>query len=183
MVDSVKQYGTAGVGSTVELGKQGPKIVSSSDNIELQDKDGARTPAKVAEGTSVAHAVTKGQFEEATQTRVQSISETVTFDGGNQFLFTVPANAKILSTMIEKTSGNWLNYDSNTDIIVGDVSDPDRLYSIGFIPDGGQYVDETNYVYASETDLYANVSQGGATTGSATIRIMLSGSEVDQTAP
>lgn len=183
MVDSIKQYGTAGVGATVELGKGGNKIVGGATNVQLQKADGTLQTAKIANATSVAHAVTKAQFEEATGTRVQSISETVTFDGGNQFLFTVPANAKILSTMIEKTSGNWLNYTSNTDIVVGDVSDPDRLFSIGFAPDGTQYIDETNHVYASETDLYANVTAGGATTGSATIRIMLSGSEVDQTAP
>lgn len=183
MVDSVKQYGTAGVGSTVELGKGGNKIVSSASNVQLQKADGSLQTAKIANATSVAHAVTKAQFEEATSTRVQSISETVTFDGGNQFLFTVPQNSKILSTMIEKTSGNWLNYTSNTNIVVGDVSDPDRLFGIGFTPDGTQYIDETNHVYTAETDLYANVTAGGATTGSATVRIMLSGSEVDQSAP
>ena len=67
----------------------------------------------------------KNNLKLATQVQeYKVISETVTFDGGNQFLFTVPANSKILSTMIEKTSGNWLNYTSNTDIVVGDVSDP-----------------------------------------------------------
>ena len=183
MVDSVKQYGTAGVGSDVQLGKNGPRIVRSSDNVELFAPNGSNSTANIAQGTHQAHAVTKEQFELATQTRVQSITETVTFDGGNQFLFTVPANAKILSTMIEKGAGNWVGYDSSTNIIVGDSADPDRLYSIGFVPDGTQHIDETNHVYSADTELYANVSQGGASGGTAVVRIMLSGSEVDQTAP
>lgn len=184
MVDSVKNYGIAGVGANVELGKQGAKIVGSdSSQISFQDKDGNATVVAVATGTDATHGVSKEQFDNATNKRVQSITETVTYDGGNQFLFTVPANTTILSTMIEKTSGNWTGYNTTTDITVGDAVDNSRLYSVGFTPDSSQQQDDTNYKYTAETEIYAYVTQGGASAGSATIRVTLAGAEVDQTAP
>jgi len=40
MVDSVKNYGIAGVSTTLELGKQGAKIDASDTSvISLKDKD------------------------------------------------------------------------------------------------------------------------------------------------
>ena len=52
MVDSVKNYGITGVSSTVELGKQGPKIDGSNASvISFKDKNDALTVVAVAEGT------------------------------------------------------------------------------------------------------------------------------------
>lgn len=183
MVDSVKNYGIAGVSANVELGKGGPRVISNSDDISLFANADTLARANIAAGTDDAHAVTKAQMDEATGSRVQNITETVTYDGGNQFLFTVPANTTILSTMIERTTGNWTGYNSTTDISVGDAGDNARLYGVGFEPDGSQQIDESNHKYTAETDLYAYVTQGGASSGSATIRIMFRGAEVDQTAP
>jgi len=184
MVDSVKNYGLAGLNANVELGKQGRNIVGSdSSQISFQDKDGNASVIAVAAGTDDTHGVNKQQLENATNKRVQSIVETVTYNGGSQYLFTVKANTTILSTMIEKTSGNWTGYDSTTDITVGDTVDNSRLYSVGFTPDSSQQQDETNYKYTAETDIYAYVTQGGASSGSATIKITLAGAEVDQTGP
>ena len=183
MVDSVKNYGIAGVSANVELGKGGPRVISSSDDISLFANADTLATANIAAGTDDAHAVTKAQFDEATGSRVQNITETVTYDGGNQFLFSIPANSTVLSTMIEKTTGNWTGYNTTTDISVGDAGDNARLYGVGFEPDGSQQIDETNHKYTAETDLYAYVTQGGASAGSATIRIMFRGAEVDQTAP
>jgi hypothetical protein len=183
MVDSVKNYGITGVSGNVELGKGGPRVISNSDDISLFANADTLARANIAAGTDDAHAVTKQQMDDATGSRVQNITETVTYDGGNQFLFTVPANTTILSTMIETTSGNWTNYNSTTNITVGDAGDNARLYGVGFEPDGSQQIDETNHKYTAETDLYAYVTQGGASAGTATIRVMLRGAEVDQTAP
>lgn len=183
MVDSVKNYGIAGVSANVELGKGGPRVISSSDDISLFANADTLARASIAAGTDNAHAVTKAQFDEATGSRVQNITETVTYNGGSQFLFSIPANSTVLSTMIEKTTGNWTDYNSTTNISVGDAGDNSRIYGVGFEPDGSQQIDETNYKYTAETDLYAYVTQGGASAGSATIRIMFRGAEVDQTAP
>ena len=41
MVDSVKNYGIAGVGANVELGKAGSRLVGSSSDITLQKNNGS----------------------------------------------------------------------------------------------------------------------------------------------
>lgn len=183
MVDAVKNYGITGTSANVELGKGGPRVISSSDDISLFADGSTLARATILAGTNADHAVTKAQLDADTGARVQSITETVTHDGGNQFLFTIPADSTVLSVMVEQTAGNWTNYNSTTNISVGDASNNERLFSIGFEPDGSQYIDETNHVYSAETDLYAYVTQGTASAGDATIRITLRGAEVDQTAP
>jgi hypothetical protein len=184
MVDSVKNYGIAGVSANVELGKQGAKIIGSdSSQLSFQDKDGNLENIAIAQGTDDTHGVSKQQMDNATSQRVQSISETVTHSGGNQYLFTVQANTTILSTVIEKTTGNWTGYNDTTNITVGDASDNSRLYGVGFTPDSAQQADETNHKYTAETDIYAYVTQGGASAGNAMIKIKLAGPEVDQTGP
>ena len=47
MVDSVKNYGIAGVDSTVELGKAGQKIVSSASDVSLKNPNDSLSKAKV----------------------------------------------------------------------------------------------------------------------------------------
>jgi len=176
MVDSVKNYGIAGVNANVELGKQGRNIVGSdSSQISFQDKDGNASVIAVAAGTDATHGVSKQQLENATNKRVQSIVETVTYNGGSQYLFTVKANTTILSTTIEKTSGNWTGYNITTDITVGDTVDNSRLYSVGFTPDSSQQQDETNYTYTSSETLKAYVTQGGASAGTASVTVWYSG--------
>jgi hypothetical protein len=169
----MKQYNLKGVGQTVELGKQGPKIVGSGNSVALQDKDGNAEIMIMSPGTEPEHAVTLAQLETETGYRIMTVNETVTFDGGNQYLFTAKANTTILGAMIEKTAGNWSDYDGFTDITIGDAADNDRLFSIG----------ETQHTYTAETDIYAYVTQGGATAGSARIRIKHTGPDLDQTGP
>ena len=60
MVDSVKNYGLAGVSANVELGKQGAQIIGNDSSvISLQDKDGGAEVAAIANGTA-SHAVNQG---------------------------------------------------------------------------------------------------------------------------
>lgn len=179
----MKQYNLKGVGQTVELGKQGPKIVGSSSQVALQDKDGNAETLIMSPGTDPEHAVTLAQLETETGYRIMTVNETVTFDGGNQYLFTAKANTTILGAMIEKTAGNWSDYDGFTDITIGDAADNDRLFSQGWTPDGTQSIGETQHTYTAETDIYAYVTQGGATAGSARIRIKHTGPDLDQTGP
>jgi len=179
----MKQYNLKGVGQTVELGKQGPKIVGSSSQVALQDKDGNAETLIMSPGTDPEHAVTLAQLETETGYRILTVNETVTFDGGNQYLFTAKANTTILGAMIEKTAGNWSDYDGFTDITIGDAADNDRLFSQGWTPDGTQSIGEIQHTYTAETDIYAYVTQGGATAGSARIRIKHTGPDLDQTGP
>lgn len=179
----MKQYNVKGLGQTVELGKQGPKVVGSANSVALQDKDGNAEKMIMAQGTDAEHAVTLSQLESETGFRVMTVNETVTYDGGSQYLFTAKANTTILGVMIEKTSGNWADYDSATNISVGDSGDDDRLYGIGWEPDGSQMHDNTQHKYTADTDIYAYVTQGNASAGGARIRIKHTGPDLDQTGP
>jgi hypothetical protein len=179
----MKQYNVKGLGQTVELGKQGPKVVGSSSSVTLQDKDGNVENMTMAQGTDAENAVTLAQLEAETGFRVMTVNETVTYDGSSQYLFTAKANTTILGVMIEKTAGNWTDYDDTTNISVGDAGDNDRLYGIGWEPDGSQMHDNNQHKYTTETDVYAYVTQGNATAGGARIRIKHTGPDLDQTGP
>ena len=179
----MKQYNLKGVGQTVELGKKGPKVVGSANTVSLQDSAGNAEKMIMAAGTDAEHAVTKAQLDAETGFRVMTVNETVTYDGGDQYLFTAPANTTILGVMIEKTSGNWADYDSFTDIEVGDTGDNDRLFDTGWTPDGTQAHGDIQHKYTADTDVYPYVTQGGATAGGARIRIKHTGPDLDQTGP
>ena len=63
MVDSVKNYGLAGVGANVQLGKGGVSIVgSNSDQISFVNTSDAAVNINIADGTASSHAVTKSQI-------------------------------------------------------------------------------------------------------------------------
>tara|TARA_R110000751_G_scaffold142140_1_gene245589 strand:- start:455 stop:1000 length:546 start_codon:yes stop_codon:yes gene_type:complete len=179
MVDSVKNYGIAGVSATVELGKAGKKIVGSASDISLKNANNSLSPVDCLAGTADDQAVTKLQMDTATSSKVQTITETVNYNSGaNFFLFTVSANTKILNVMVTKAT-NWSSYNATTEITVGDSGDTDRLFS-GFQADGEQYKIDSGYTYASETDILAQITQGGATTGTATIEVFFSGPTINQ---
>tara|TARA_R110002124_G_scaffold3049_2_gene20897 strand:+ start:188 stop:727 length:540 start_codon:yes stop_codon:yes gene_type:complete len=179
----MKQYNVKGVASTVEIGKQGPKIVGSANSVALQDKDGNAENLIMAAGTDAEHAVTLSQLDSETGFRVMTVNETVTYDGGSQYLFTAKANTIILGIMIEKTAGNWAGYDAATNITIGDAGDTDRLFDQGWTPDGTQAIVDTQFKYTSDTAIYAYVTQGNATSGGARIRVKHTGPDLDQTAP
>ena len=177
MVDSVKAYNIGGVGSTLELGKQGSKIVGSADKVSLKSKDNDLISAEVANGTLEAHAVTAAQFDAAQTDKVTVIANTVNFGSGNVVLFTVPGDNTVLSVTVTPTTA-WTGADSSTVITVGDDADPDRLFAV-FDP-GVQTVDETNHLYENETAVKAYITAGGASAGTAKISVLISGPDAQQ---
>jgi hypothetical protein len=174
MVDSVKNYGLAGVAANVELGKQGAQIIGSdSGEIAFLDKDGGAENISIAEGTDATHGVTKSQFDETVLPKYSYLKTSVNYNSGNVTLGNVSANTTIHSVVIEKGAGNWTDADSTTNITVGDDNDVDRLFA-SFDPTV-QTVDETNYVYSSQETLKAYVTQGGASAGTASVTVWYSG--------
>ena len=173
MVDSVKNYGLAGLKANVELGKQGPQIIGSDSSVvSLKDKDGNAIVAAVAVGTDATHAVQKSQLTEITDPKLQYKKTTVTYNGGNVAIGTAAANTYIHSVTVEKTS-NWTSHNATTDITVGDVGDVDRLFA-DWDPDT-QTTDQTDYKYTASTQLNAYVTQGGASAGTAVVTVLYSG--------
>jgi len=174
MVDSVKNYGLAGVGANVELGKGGSRIVSSSDKVSLYNNaQDTLITANIANGTSAGHAVTNAQLEQISESKLDFKKTTVSYNSGNVSLGTTSSNTVIHSVTIEKTAGNWTGADANTNITVGDDTDPDRLFTSFDV--SAQVVDETNYTYTSATEVKAYVTAGGASSGSATVIVAYSG--------
>ena len=174
MVDSVKGYNIAGVSANIQLGKEvDTKIITNVDSFELRDRDDQLNRAAIGDATHLQHAVTKGQLDSININRV--FSNIVHFDSSVTNMIVIPANTTVLSVSIESI-GNWPNATANTNIIVGDAADPDRLFA-QFDPTVCS-VDETNHYYANQTTLRSTVTSGGATAGTARIIILYAGGKM-----
>tara|TARA_Y100001972_G_C7554055_1_gene278447 strand:+ start:76 stop:606 length:531 start_codon:yes stop_codon:yes gene_type:complete len=173
MVDSVKNYGLAGVSANVELGKQGAQIIGSDSSvISLVDKDGNSEIAAIANGTASSHAVTKAQLDDIVAPKLSISKTTIAFNSGTTALGTTDSNTMVHAVVIEKAT-NWSGADGDTEIIVGDTGDTDRLFS-GF-DHTSQVKIEPKHKYTSATTINAIVTAGGASTGTATVVIIFSG--------
>lgn len=175
MVDSIKQYNLAGVASELELGKRGAKIDGSrsADQVSLRGNDGNLINAEIANATLVQHAVTKQQLDEAAAEKLQDTVITVNYDDTTVDFGTFAAGSNIFSVTVTKGAGNWLGATGNTEITVGTASNNSLLFS-GFDP-AVQCVDEINTAFSSDTAVKAFVTTGGASAGTATIRILYAG--------
>ncbi|MDA8842213.1 hypothetical protein N9N08_00875 [bacterium] len=174
MVDSVKNYGIAGVSTTLELGKQGAKIDSSnSDVISIKDKDDGLENIVIADGTENSHAVNKSQYDVALINKINTKTITVQYNDSVVAVGTPEANTKVLKTTVEATT-NWPNANSTTEISVGDTADNGRLFS-GF-DTTTQGTQEINHTYTdSSTVIRAYVTTGGATAGTAKVTVLYKG--------
>ena len=174
MVDSVKNYGLAGVNANVELGKQGAKIIGSdSSQISFQDKDGNASVIAIADGTDASHGVTKNQYDGIVLPKLSYNKSAIAYNSGNVTVGTASANTTIHSVVVESGVGNWTGANGTTEVTVGDDSDVDRLYS-GF-DSTVQTKQEPKHKYTSDTDVKIYVTQGGASAGTGTVTIWYSG--------
>lgn len=173
MVDSVKNYGIAGVAANVELGKQGAHIVGSASSVTLESNVGVKVTANIADGVNTEHAVTLSQLESIEDNKVTVTTVVVNYnDAETVSIGRLNANATVLSVTVTPTT-NWTSANSSTNITVGDSGDTDRLFA-SFDP-AIQVTDETNHKYLSQTDIFATVTQGGASAGTAKIAVLHSG--------
>ena len=174
MVDSVKNYGLAGVGAVVELGKAGPKIdAGNASQISFKDKDNELTSLAIAEGVDPEHGVALSQLDAATEAKLSYVTTTVDYDSGTVAVGNVSANTYVHSVNVETGVGNWTDADANTEITVGDTSNASRLFS-GFDP-GAQVTIDDGHLYTSTDTISIVVTQGGASAGSAKVTILYSG--------
>ena len=141
--------------------------------VSLKDKDGALESIAIAQGSGATHGVNKTQLDLISDPKLQYSETSVNYNSGTVAIGTTSSNTVIHAVVVEKGAGNWTNANSTTEITVGDGSDNDRLFS-GFDPDI-QVKHSVYYKYTSDTALNAYVTQGGASAGSATVRIWYSG--------
>ena len=113
MVDSVKNYGIAGVSTTLQLGKQGAVIdASSSSVISLKDKDGALEKVALGNGTASSHAVSKAQMDASGSQKLAYKQSTVAYNSGSTALGTASANTTIQK--IYSGHRRWKEFNTNS---------------------------------------------------------------------
>lgn len=176
MVDSVKNYGIAGVEANVQLGKGGAKIVgSNSEQVSFEDTDGNPVSIDIAEGTEPEHAVAQSQLGSAAENKVSFVQATANFDDASASFGTASANTKILGITIEP-GNEWTGASGETLLTVGDDADEDRLYTLeNFDELDTQFTEDLGFTYETSREIKLYVTQGGAAAGSAKITLQYVG--------
>ena len=169
----INNFGLKGIGSLVQLGKRGLKILTNTTDNEFTftDNDGSTlVEVKGADATQATAFFTKGQFDSATQTIAQYVSTEVQYDTGTTTLFQAPANSMIFSISVDVGSP-WVNASDNTTVIVGDSGDTDRHFGTGDadMTQTFQFQSSHQHIYTSATDVTATIAAGSATSGTAVI--------------
>jgi len=173
MVDSVKNYGIAGLSADVELGKAGAQIKGSvSGVVSLMDTSDALEVAAIGAGTADSHGVNKSQLSSITDPKIQWKKTSVSFNSGTVSCGTASSGTWIHEVSIQHDVA-WTGANGVTDVIVGDTGDTNRLFT-EFDPTI-QTKSMPYYKYTSDTVINAIVTQGGASAGTAIVTILYSG--------
>ena len=170
-------FALKGLASLVQFGKRGLKILTNTtdDYFSFTDNDGTTLVEVRGANATVASAfITKGQFEAATSAVSQYVSTEVQDDSGTSTLFEIPANAMVYGVTIDGPSP-WVNASSTTSIIVGDSGDTDRLFTADDADMTETFQFQSNYqeIYSSATDITCTVTDGGASSGAATVTVLV----------
>lgn len=177
----IKKYNLAGLNANVELGKQGSYIAGNASAIGFYTSAGALQKIAIANATLATEAVTKAQLDALTADMVQHITVDVDYDSGSASLANIAAGSRILSVTVD-IPGAWGGTADNTTtfIEVGDASNGSRFIRAQDVDvlKVGQYHSQYQYEYASAGTLTYSVTQGSATSGAATISVVLASDAV-----
>jgi len=173
---AVKKYNLAGLNANVELGKQGSYISGNASAIGFYTSAGALQKIAIANATVGSEAVTKAQLDALASDLVQHITLDVDYNSGSANLATIAAGSRILSVTVD-IPGAWGGTGDNTTtfIEVGDSNNGSRFIRAQDVDvlKVGQYHSQYQYEYASAGTLTYSVTQGSATSGTATISVVL----------
>ena len=173
---AVKKYNLAGLNANVELGKQGSYIAGNASAIGFYTSAGALQKIAIANATVSDQAVTKAQLDAIAADLVQHITVDVDYNSGSANLATVATGSRILSVTVD-VPGTWGGTADNTTtfIEVGDTSNGARFIRAQDVDvlKVGQYHSQYQYEYTSEGTLTYSVTQGSASSGNATISVVL----------
>jgi hypothetical protein len=181
---SVKKYNLAGVAANVELGKKGSYIAGTANSIGFYTSGNALQKLSIANATASTQAVTKAQLDELSEDLLQHITVDVAHDSATGSLATIAEGSRVISVTVD-IPAVWQGTADNTTtyIEVGDEDNSSRFIRSQDVDvlKVGQYHSQFQYEYLSETDLSYSVTQGTATSGSATISIVVASDSVDVT--
>jgi hypothetical protein len=174
---TVKKYNLAGVSTSLELGKQGSYITGNSSAIGFYTSGDALQKIAIANATVSTGAVTKAQLDETAADLVQHVTLDVDFDtAGSSNIATVTAGSRILSVTVDIPSA-WASGGAGDYVEVGDTANGSRFIRSGDIDvtKVGQYHSQYQYEYVSEGVITAEVTNGAASAGTATVSVVLAG--------
>jgi hypothetical protein len=98
---TVKKYNLAGVGASVELGKQGSYIAGNASAIGFYTSGDALQKIAIANATAASHAVTKAQLDDISGDLVNHITIDVEHDSGSANLATIASGSRIVSVTVD----------------------------------------------------------------------------------
>ena len=180
----VKKYNLAGVSTSLELGKQGSYISGNSNAIGFYTSGDALQKIAIANATVATQAVTKAQLDATSADLVQHITLDVDYDtAGSSNIATIAAGSRIISVTVDVPSA-WSGGSSTADFVeVGDTSNGSRFIRAGDmdVTKVGQYHSQYQFEYASEGVLTAEVTNGAASAGTATVSVVLASDSVSVT--
>ena len=180
---TVKKYNLAGLNANVELGKQGSYVTGSSSQIGFYANGGSLQKLRIANATVSTEAVTKAQLDATTEDLVQHITLDVDYnDTGASNIATIAAGSRVISVTVDIPSA-WSSGGSGDFVEVGDTSNGSRFIRSGDVDVtvAGQYHSQYQYEYSSESVLTAEVTNGAASAGTATVSVVLASDSVTVT--
>jgi hypothetical protein len=180
---TVKKYNLAGVSTNLELGKQGSYITGNSSAIGFYTSGDALQKIAIADATAATGAVTKAQLDAASNDLVQHITLDVDYDtAGSSNIATIAAGSRIISVTVDVPSA-WTSGGAGDFVEVGDTSNGARFIRAGDmdVTKVGQYHSQYQYEYTAESVLTAEVTNGAASAGTATVSVVLASDSVSVT--
>ena len=180
---TVKKYNLAGVSTSLELGKQGSYISGNSSAIGFYTSGDALQKIAIANATVATQAVTKAQLDETSADLVQHITLDVDYnDSGASNIATVAAGSRIISVTVDIPTA-WASGGAGDFVEVGDTSNGSRFIRSGDVDvsKAGQYHSQYQYEYVSSGVLTAEVTNGAASAGTATVSVVLASDSVTVT--
>lgn len=180
---TVKKYNLAGVSTSLELGKQGSYISGNSDAIGFYTSGDALQKIAIADATASTEAVTKAQLDATSADLVQHITLDVDYnDTGASNIATIAAGSRIISVTVDVPSP-WSSGGAGDYVEVGDTSNGARFIRSGDVDvtKAAQYHSQYQYEYTAESVLTAEVTNGAASAGTATVSVVLASDSISVT--
>tara|TARA_R110001592_G_scaffold1805_10_gene10841 strand:- start:3283 stop:3888 length:606 start_codon:yes stop_codon:yes gene_type:complete len=180
---TVKKYNLAGVSTSLELGKQGSYISGNSSAIGFYTSGDALQKIAIADATASTEAVTKAQLDATSADLVQHVTIDLDYDtSGSSNIATIAAGSRIISVTVDVPSA-WTSGGAGDFVEVGDTSNGARFIRSGDmdVTKVGQYHSQYQYEYTAESVLTAEVTNGAASAGTATVSVVLASDSVSVT--
>lgn len=168
----VKNYGLSGVHRTLQLGKQGPKIVgdNSTDSFSITLEDGTTlTTLSGANASTSDHYITKGQLD-VVYTEATFVANVNYNDSSPILLGNITSGTKtIITTLTVNTAFN----DANSVVTIGTSGNNSLLMSDTYceIESTGVYQTINTLNIASNTSLNIYLTPGAASAGAGEVLV------------